>query len=111
MEIVSFAGVFLNPSPPPLGTLLYQIVFWVVIASLLAYGMYRRSRFAWSVALVLAGIDLFFALPPSVGLIPLSDAGRALAWTVWASIIAVTELVILTSSRARAWIAAEPVAE
>lgn len=99
LQVISFPiAALLNPDLPD------SWVGWALSASisaLVAWGLFRRLRLAWLIAVALAAWGFLGGL---VLIVVLLEGEGDAAWFLWGLVNAILSLWILFSSEARAWV-------
>ena len=103
LEALSFVvAPFLRPGPPVFVT---TWAFFGALAALLAYGLWRRNRLAWVIALLLSAWGLLGGLL----IVPAFFSGSEdIEWFVWGLLFSAATLLALLSPGMRAWIGVRP---
>lgn len=103
LEVLGFVvAPFLRPGPP---VFVAPWVFFGVLSVLLAFGLWRRSRIAWVMALLLALWGIFGGLLAFAAFFSGSDD---VGWFVWGLGLSLASLLALVSPGMRAWIKDAP---
>lgn len=86
---------------PQRGSLMRALV-WALIMLVIGRAMWKRSKAAWVVAVLLAIWSLITALPLLFAWTRGFD--RAFAWFLWGFVVGLADLAILLSRQARDWV-------
>lgn len=99
LEVLSFiVAPILRPGPT---VFLTTWAFFGALSALLAFGLWRRSRFAWVVALMLA----LWGLLGGIFVFPAFFSGSDnLGWFIWGFGFSLASLLALVAPGMRAWI-------
>lgn len=100
LEVLRFvvAAPFLRPGPL---VFVAPWVFFGVLSALLAFGLWRRSRIAWVIALLLAIWGIFGGL---LAFAAFFSGSEDVGWFVWGLALSLASVAALGSPGMRAWI-------
>lgn len=103
LQALSFVVLpLLRPGPPVFHT---SWALFAALSALLAVGLWRRSRLAWIIALMLAIWGLYVGLMISPAM---SIDSEEIAWFSWGLTFSLGELFALVAPGMRAWVRGGP---